>query len=124
MPSPLSRALRRPASDLSFSVFLVTVLLCLLRSRDLPSVDFGVAGTTVSVGPADLALLATAVLAALRLRARRTLPSPWLLAATAAFALLIVAVLDPERSGCVHRGREARRVRRADARSRRVPRDA
>ena len=49
------------------------------------------AGTTVSIGPADIALLATAVLAALRLRARRTLPSPWLLAAIAAFALLIVA---------------------------------
>ena len=95
MPSPLSRALRRPASDLSFSVFLVTVLLCLLRSRDLPSIDFGAAGTTVSVGPADVALLATAVLAALRLRARRTLPSPWLLAATAAFALLIVASAIP-----------------------------
>jgi O-antigen ligase len=91
MPSPLSQALRRPASDLSFSVFLVTVVLCLLRSRDLPSVDFRAAGTTVSVGPADVALLATAVLALLRLRARRTLPSPWLLAAIAAFALLIVA---------------------------------
>jgi hypothetical protein len=95
MPSPLSRALRRPASDLSFSVFLVTVLLCLLRSRDLPSIDFGVAGTTVSVGPADIALLATTVLAALRIRSRRTLPSPWLLAATAAFALLIVVSSIP-----------------------------
>ena len=91
MPSPLSRALRRPASDLSFSVFLVTVLLCLLRSRDLPSIDFGAAGTTVSVGPADVALLTTAVLAVLRLRTRRTVPSPWLLAAIAVFALLIVA---------------------------------
>lgn len=95
MPSPLLRALRRPASDLSFSVFLVTVLTSLLRSRDLPSIDFGAAGTTVSVEPADVALLATTVLATLRLRARRTLPSPWLLAATAAFALLIVASSIP-----------------------------
>lgn len=95
MPSPLSRALRRPASDPSFSVFLVTVVLCLLRSRDLPSVDVRAAGTTVSVGPADIALLATAVLAALRFRARRTLPSPWLLAAIAAFALLIAASAIP-----------------------------
>lgn len=95
MPSPLSRALRRPASDLSFSVFLVTVVLCLLRARDLPSVDFRAAGTTVSVGPADVALLATAVVAALRFRARRTLPSPWLLAATAAFALLITTSAIP-----------------------------
>jgi O-antigen ligase len=95
MPSPLSRALRRPASDPSFSVFLVTVVLCLLRSRDLPSVDFGAGGTTVSVGPADIALLATLVLAVLRLRARRTLPSRWLLAAAAMFALLIVASAIP-----------------------------
>jgi O-antigen ligase/polysaccharide polymerase Wzy-like membrane protein len=95
MPSPLSRALRRPASDLSFSVFLVTVLLCLLRSGDLPSIDLRTARTTVSVGPADVALLATAVLAALRLRARRTLPSPWLLAAAAVLALLIVASAIP-----------------------------
>jgi hypothetical protein len=95
MPSPLLRALRRPASDLSFSVFLVAVLTTLLRSSDLPSIDFGAAGTTVSVGPVDVVLLATAVLAALRLRARRTLPSPWLMAATAAFALLIVASAIP-----------------------------
>ena len=101
MPSPLSRALRRPASDLSFSVFLVTVLLCLLRSRDLPSVDFGAGGTTVSVGPADVALLATLVLAVLRLRARRTLPSPWLLAAAAMFALLIVASAIPNGAGAM-----------------------
>ena len=95
MPSPLLRALRRPASDLSFSVFLVTVLLCLLRSSDLPSIDIDTAGTAVSLGPADAALVATAVLAALRLRARRTLPSPWLLVATAVFALLIVASALP-----------------------------
>ena len=95
MPSPLLRALRRPASDISFSVFLVTVLLCLLRSRDLPSIDIGTSGTDVSLGPADAALAATAVLAALRLRARRTLPSPWLLAASALFALMIVASALP-----------------------------
>lgn len=95
MPSPLLRALRRPASDPSFSVFLVTVALCLLRSRDLPSIGIRIAGTTVSIGPADVALIATLVLAGLRLRARRTLPSPWLLAAAAAFGLLIVASAIP-----------------------------
>jgi O-antigen ligase len=95
MPSPLSRVLRRPASDPFFFVFLVTVVLCLLRAEDLPSVDFDAAGTTFSIGPADVALLATAVLAALRLRARRVLPSPWLLAATIAFAVLIVASALP-----------------------------
>jgi hypothetical protein len=95
MPSPLSRALRRPASDLSFSIFLVTVVLCLLRAADLPTVDFGVSGTTVSVGPADIALAVSAVLSILRFRARRTVPSPWLVGATTVLALLIVASSIP-----------------------------
>ena len=95
MASPLLRALRRPASDPSFFVFLVTVVLCLLRARDLPSLDVAAAGTTLSIGPADIGLAATAVLAVLRLRARRSLPSPWLLGAAVAFALLIVASAIP-----------------------------
>ena len=69
-------------------------LLCLLRARDLPRFDFGWPDDRFR-RPDDLALLAVAVLTALRLRARRTLPSPWLLTATAAFALLIVASSIP-----------------------------
>jgi O-antigen ligase len=89
MPLQLPPAVRRSAGDVSFFIFLVTVCLCLLRARDLPSATVGVGGTSVSVGPADVALLVTAVLALLRLRDRRRLPSPALLAATAAFAGLI-----------------------------------
>src|SRR6185295_12788136 len=90
MPSLLPRPTRLSATDLPFAVFLVTVGLCLLRAADLPSVDFSAGGTQVSIGPADLSLLVTAVLAARQLWNRRAIPSPWLLAATAAFALLIV----------------------------------
>ena len=91
MPRPLRRALEWWAvPDPSFLVFLVAVVLSLIRARDLPSVDVGVGGADVSLGPVDLALAATAVLAAWRLRARRTLPAPKLVLAGAAFALLIV----------------------------------
>lgn len=101
MHSPLSRALWRPANDLSLFVFLVTVVLCLLRANDLPNVEFEAGGTSVSVGPADVGLFATAVLAALRLWGRRTLPSPWLLAATTTLALLIVASAIPNGTGAL-----------------------
>lgn len=69
-----------------FLVFLATVPLALLRAVDLPSV--GVGSLDVTVG--DVFLAATAVLAALRLREQRRLPSPWLLAAAAAFAALLL----------------------------------
>ena len=95
MPSLLPRALRRSARDLPFSIFLVTVGLCLFRTTDLPSIDVAVGGTELALGPTDLALVATAVLAALRLRTRRTVPSPWLLAAAGAFALLIAVSAIP-----------------------------
>jgi O-antigen ligase len=91
MPGLLPRALGRSAGDPLFSVFLVTVVLSLLRARDLPSVDLPVGATDVSIGPADVALLATAVLALARLRARRSIPSPRLAAAAGAFAVLVVA---------------------------------
>ena len=95
MPSLLPRPTRLSATDVPFCVFLVTVGLCLLRAADLPSLELGVGDTELSIGPADPLLLATAVLSVLRLRARRTVPSPWLLAAAAAFALLIVASAIP-----------------------------
>ena len=78
-----------PARDLSFLVFLVAVVLSLLRARDLPSVDVGAGGADVSVGPVDLALVATALLAAWRLRERRQVPSAPLVVAAGAFALLV-----------------------------------
>lgn len=95
MPSLLPRALRRSARDLSFSIFLVTVGLCLFRSSDLPSVGVSVGGTVLELGPVDLALVVTAVLAGLRLRARRHIPSPWLVGVAVAFGVLIVASAIP-----------------------------
>ena len=47
--------------------FLVTVVLCLLRARDLPTIDVGEA----SIGLPDVGLLVLALLAALRLQAER-----------------------------------------------------
>jgi O-antigen ligase/polysaccharide polymerase Wzy-like membrane protein len=95
MPSLLPRPTRLSATDLPFAVFLATVGLCLFRAADLPSLDVSRGGTQVSIGPADLALLVTAALAARQLWNRRTVPSPWLLGATAAFALLIVVSAIP-----------------------------
>jgi len=87
MPSLPSRALRRSARDPFFLFFLVTVVLCLLRARDLPTFEV----SRAAAGFPDVALLVLAVLTALRLRGGdRSLPSPWLLAAAGAFAALIV----------------------------------
>ena len=88
MPSLPSRALRRSARDSLFLFFLVTVVLCLLRARDLPTIQVSEA----AFGFPDGALLVLGVLTARRFRRTgRPLPSPWLLAAAAAFAALIVA---------------------------------
>ena len=66
MPSLPPRPTRLSVTELPFYVFLVTLGLCLFRAADLPSLDFGVGGTTLSIGPADPALLVTAVLAVRR----------------------------------------------------------
>ena len=95
MPSPQPRPTRLSVTELPFYVFLVTLGLCLFRAADLPSLDVGIGGTTVSIGPADPALLLTAVLAVRQLWIRRRIPSPWLLAAIAAFALLITVSAIP-----------------------------
>lgn len=78
-----------PRHELPFFVFLTAVVLSLFRARDLPSVDVAAGGADVSVGPVDVALVATALLALARLRERRRVPAPWLLAAAGAFALLV-----------------------------------
>jgi hypothetical protein len=84
MPGQLPRALGRSAGDISFTIFLVTVALCLLRARDLPSVELG----SVDVTVADIGLLTTGGLALSRLR-ERGIPSRWLLAAATAFGALV-----------------------------------
>jgi len=94
MPRPPRRAFA-PLRDLSFTVFLLAVVLSLLRARDLPSVEVGLGGADLSVGPVDLALVATALLAGWRLRARRVVPGRSLVLAAAAFAALIAVSAIP-----------------------------
>ena len=94
MPRTPRRAFA-PHRDLSFTVFLLAVVLSLLRARDLPSVELRVGGADLSVGPVDLALLATGLLAVRRVWARRTVPSRHLVLAAAAFAGLIAASAIP-----------------------------
>jgi O-antigen ligase len=91
MPRPLPTSVRQWTGDVPFLVFLATVLLCLLRAKDLPSVAVGPLDVTI----ADAALALTAVLAVARFRATRRLPSPWLLAAAAAFAVVILLSAIP-----------------------------
>jgi hypothetical protein len=88
MPGLLPNALRREAGDLSFVVFLVAVVLCLVRARDLPSWAVALGSTSVSVTPADPALVALALVSILRLRRRRR-ASRALLGAAGVFAAIL-----------------------------------
>lgn len=88
MPSLLPRPLGRSAGNLSFLVFLATVVLCLFRARDLPSFELGDVDVTV----ADVALLATAALALAVLRTR-PLPARLLVAAGAFAGLVLISAL-------------------------------
>lgn len=90
MPRPLPSP-PRWAEDRSFSLFLVAVVLSLLRARDLPSLELGLAGTDVDVTVADVALLATAALALVRLRTR----VPWTVVAAAGFGALVLLSAIP-----------------------------
>jgi len=89
MPSLRPRPLGRSAGDPSFSIFLVTVVLCLFRARDLPALELGIAGTDIAINPADVGLLLTGGLALQRLRASARVPSSALLGAAGAFAGLV-----------------------------------
>ena len=91
MPRPLPTSVRQWSDDVPFLVFLATVPLCLLRAIDLPSIGVGSLDVTI----ADVFLAATAVLATVRLRRQRRLPSPWLLAAALGFAALILLSAIP-----------------------------
>lgn len=101
MPSLLPRPLGRSAGDPAFLVFLVTVVLCLLRGRDLPALALGLAGTDVDVNPADVGLVLTGALALWHLRAAGRIPSPALLGAGAAFAALVLLSALPNGADAV-----------------------
>src|SRR3990170_6389268 len=66
----------RPARDIPFIVLSAALVLSLIRSVDQPSVDVGIAGTSVSLVPADLALAALAAVALHRLLGSWSLPRP------------------------------------------------
>jgi hypothetical protein len=60
-----------------FALFLATVALCLIRARDQPSIDVNIGGTTASVVPADIALVALAVVAFAVIAKRRLERAAW-----------------------------------------------
>jgi hypothetical protein len=82
---------RQAARSWRFGLFLAAIALSLVRSRDQPSIDIGVGGTTVSIVPADLALAALAVVAAATL-ARDGVPraARMTFASAAAFLTLVL----------------------------------
>ena len=114
MPSLPSRALRRSARDPFFLFFLVTVVLCLLRARDLP--DRRRLRMPPSASP-------TWRLLGSRARSpqsaapcgRRPLPSPWLLGGRRGVRGADRRHLARERRDGVHVGGQARGARRPRA---------
>ena len=83
--------LREAPGDPSFWLFLAALTLCLFQSADQPGFDLGFASTTLSVVPADIALLALAAATAVRLIGRRAFPPQalWLTVAALVFAALV-----------------------------------
>jgi hypothetical protein len=76
MGRPVRERLWRPVRDLPFLVLALAVVASMARSVDQPDVDIDIAGTEVTVVPADLALLALGIVIVHRLLGRRALPRP------------------------------------------------
>jgi O-antigen ligase len=68
------RAWLREAADPTYALFLVTVAVCLVRAPDQPSAEIGVAGTTVSITPADVLLIVLLGVVAVHLARGRFVP--------------------------------------------------
>jgi len=100
MASPRQEERWRAASDPLFLLFLVTVVLCLARARDLPSVDLLVGSTSVTVTLADAALagLGVAVLVLLLRGAGVPRDARWPLGAAVVFAAWLFASSLPNGS--------------------------
>jgi hypothetical protein len=82
---------RQAARSWQFALFLAALALSLVRAPDQPSLDVGIAGTTVSIVPADVALAALAVVAAAALaRDGLARASRWALAAATVFLALVL----------------------------------
>jgi O-antigen ligase len=95
MPRPLPGLVGRWAEDWPFALFLLTVVVSLFRARDLPEVELGIGGTGVGLGPADVLLLATALLALRSLHRQGRLRPPASVVAALAFAALLFASALP-----------------------------
>jgi hypothetical protein len=74
----------RQLRDARFALFLATVALCLIRARDQPSIDVGIGGTTAAIVPADIALVALAVVALAAISKRGLDRAAWPAAISAA----------------------------------------
>ncbi|MCW2963332.1 MAG: hypothetical protein JWO17_584 [Actinomycetia bacterium] len=75
-----------------FALFLATVALCLIRARDQPSIDVSIGGTTASIVPADIALIALALVAVVAIARRGLERAAWPAAISAAlFCLWLLA---------------------------------
>jgi hypothetical protein len=84
--------LTRQLRDTRFALFLAAVALCLIRARDQPSIDVSIGGTTASIVPADLVLLALALVALVVLARRGLERAAWPAAITGAlFCLWLLA---------------------------------
>ena len=98
MADPGTQRLRRPTLDLSFLVFCAALVLSLVRSIDMPTFEVTTGSTDVEVTPTDIALIALAVVCALRLLGRASLPQPARAPALAAAAfsgwLLVSSALN------------------------------
>jgi hypothetical protein len=81
----LWRQLRSPA----FALLVVAAGLSFVRARDQPSVDLGIGGTTVSIVPGDVALVALAIVAVVALT-REPIGARAVVLAAAAFCALVL----------------------------------
>jgi hypothetical protein len=81
----------RQLRDARFALFLATLALSLIRAPDQPSIDVGFGGTTVSIVPADIALIALAVVALVAIAKHRLERSTWpAVIASALFSLWLL----------------------------------
>jgi hypothetical protein len=83
-----------------FGLLLVTLALCLVRSRDQPGMNIGIGSTTATIVPADLAVAALAVVGVAAL-ARRGLPRVTWLAVGSGLAFCLLILVSGAANGAV-----------------------
>jgi hypothetical protein len=93
MGSLRQSSLRDAPRDLTFVLFLATLVLCLFKSTDQPGIDLPLGGTTATIVPGDVALLALAAAVAVRIARRQSFPREalWLTVTGLVFAGVILA---------------------------------